>query len=56
MTDGLRYGVFTRAGTDFLPYAYLNLTRLRNEYPIYDCKGAKEAILAMTPEWQPDSE
>ena len=56
VTDGLRYGVFTRGDGGFDRYAYLNLTRLRNEYPIYECKGAKEAILAMTPEWQPDSE
>ena len=47
VTDGLRYGVYKRVGTDFRRYAYLNLTRLRNEYPIYNCKGAKEAILAM---------
>ena len=57
VTDGLRYGIFTRSeGKEFSRYAYLNLTRLRNEYPIYECKGAKEAILAMTPEWQPDSQ
>ncbi len=56
VTDGLRYGVFTRksADEDFSLYAYLNLTRPRTEYSIYECKGAKEAILAMTPEWQPD--
>ena len=56
VTDGLRYGIFTRIGEskEFSLHAYLNLTRLRNEYPIYGCKGAKDAILAMTPEWQPD--
>ena len=56
VTDGLRYGIFTRIGEskEFSLHAYLNLTRLRNEYPVYKCKGAKEAILAMTPEWQPD--
>lgn len=56
VTDGLRYGVFTRRNTNekFSRYAYLNLTRPRTEYSIYTCKGAKEAILAMTPEWQPD--
>ena len=54
VTDGLRYGIFTREDEEFSPYAYLNLTRLRNEYPIYGCKGAKEALLAMTPEWQTD--
>ena len=58
VTDGLRYGIFTRMSKDeeFSRYAYLNLTTLRSEYPIYECKGAKEAILAMTPEWQPDSQ
>ena len=57
VTDGLRYGIFTGIGEskEFSLHAYLNLTRLRNEYPIYGCKGAKDAILAMTPEWQPDS-
>ena len=55
VTDGLRYGIFRKTGEDkFSRYAYLNLTRLRNEYPVYRCKGAKEAILAMTPEWEPD--
>ena len=55
VTDGLRYGVFTRRGYDerFLRYAYLNLIRPRNRYSIYKCGGAREAILAMTPEWQP---
>ena len=56
VTEGLRYGVFTRKTTNekFSRYAYLNLTRPRTEYLIYECKGAKEAILAMTPDWQPD--
>ncbi len=52
VTDGLRYGIFTMdENKEFALYAYLNLTRLRNEYPIYECEGAQEAILAMTPEW-----
>ena len=55
-TDGLRYGIFTREDEEFSLYAYLNLTRPRNEYPIYGCKGAKEAILAMPSDWQPDSQ
>ena len=61
VTDGLRYGVFTRnQNGEFNLYAYLNLRNLRTNYAIYDCyaidgcKGAKEAIFAMTPEWQPD--
>lgn len=56
VTDGLRYGIFARVRDSFSRYAYLNLTRLRKDYPIYKCKGAKEAILAMTPEWQPVAE
>ncbi|MDA8204533.1 MAG: hypothetical protein M0Z36_00550, partial [Thermaerobacter sp.] len=54
VTDGLRYGVHVRS-TDKEPfrlYAYLNLTRLRQDYPMYRCKGAQEALLAMAPEWR----
>ena len=52
LTDGLRYGIFTRKkGKDFSLSAYMNLTRLRNKYPIYKCNGAKDALLAMAPEW-----
>jgi hypothetical protein len=54
VTDGLRYGVYTRSKVEpFHLYAYLNLTRLRHGYPIYECKGAEEALLAMAPEWKP---
>ncbi len=56
VTDGLRYGVFIRSEGKFKLYAYLNLTRLRRDYPIYDCKGAEEALLAMAPEWTPNVE
>ena len=60
LTDGLRYGVFyKRESGEFRPYpdAYLNLTRLRDRYPIYDddrgnCKGAAEALFIMSPEWR----
>ena len=59
VTDGLRYGIFTRdtdkthGKKDFSLFAYMNLRRLRCEYPIYDdCKGAQDALLAMAPEWQ----
>jgi hypothetical protein len=55
VTDGLRYGVFLRnEDENFRLYAYLNLKRLKRDYPIYECQGAAEAILAMTPEWKPD--
>lgn len=51
VTDGLRYGVYVRSGAEFDLLAYLNLTAMRDGYPIYeDCKGAKEALQAMTPE------
>jgi hypothetical protein len=55
VTDGLRYGVYVRQGKkeDFQLSAYLNLTRLRRDYPIYKCKGAEDALLAMAPEWKP---
>ncbi|HRT96944.1 MAG TPA: hypothetical protein P5532_21200 [Planctomycetota bacterium] len=53
VTDGLRYGVYTRQGSEeFGLYAYMNLTWLRREYPIYPCRGAREALLAMAPEWE----
>jgi hypothetical protein len=54
VTDGLRYGVYTRNNEGaFNLYAYMNLTRLRNQYAVYDCKGASDALLAMAPEWKP---
>lgn len=53
VTDGLRYGVYIREEQDFHLYAYLNLTRLRRDYPIRGCKGAEEALLAMAPEGMP---
>ncbi len=54
VTDGLRYGVYIRAGTEiFNLYSYLNLARLRHGYQIYGCKGAQDALLAMAPEWKP---
>lgn len=51
VTDGLRYGVHVKNNNNFSLYSYLNLAELKSEYPIYDCKGAKESLLAMTPEW-----
>lgn len=53
VTDGLRYGVYIRSNPDpFRLYAYLNLTRLRHDYPVYGCKGAEDALMAMAPEWR----
>jgi hypothetical protein len=52
VTDGLRYGVYVRAADEsFGLHAYLNLTKLRDQYPILRCGGAKAALLAMAPEW-----
>ena len=58
VTDGLRYGIFTRGEgescqkEEFSLHAYMNLTRPRNKYPLYECRGAQDALLAMAPEWQ----
>ena len=52
VTDGLRYGVYLRSDSgQFTLAAYMNLTRLRSNYPIYPCSGAREALLIMAPEW-----
>jgi len=51
VTDGIRYGIFVKMKSSFILYAYMNLTNLREEYPIYVCHGVKQALLAMTPEW-----
>lgn len=53
VTDGIRYGVYVRVGTEFQLFAYLNLTRLRRDYAILSCKGAEDALLGMAPEWIP---
>lgn len=53
VTDGIRYGVYLRKEAEpFSLYAYMNLARLRRDYPVYECKGAKDALLAMAPEWR----
>lgn len=57
LTDGLRYGVFTRTSNQsFKLHAYLNIARLQRDYPIYECEGAQQALLAMTPEWRAANE
>lgn len=53
VTDGLRYVVYVREDERFALHAYLNLTCMRDSYPIYDCKGAVKALAAMTPAWEP---
>jgi hypothetical protein len=53
VTDGLRYGVFVRQAGEFpaSPQAYLNLTRMRKSYPVFNCLGAREALFLMSPYW-----
>lgn len=53
VTDGVRYGVYFKQDGAFRnePQAYLNLTRMREEYPLLRCKGAKEAFLFMSADW-----
>jgi hypothetical protein len=57
VTDGLRYGVYIKQDGTFSdkPHAYLNLTRMRDEYPLLKCKGAKEAFLFMSSDWVPST-
>jgi hypothetical protein len=52
VTDGLRYGVYIKKEEEFVLHAYFNITRMRESYAIYNCAGVKEALRAMTPEWQ----
>ena len=51
VTDGLRYGTFVKIDNEFRLKAYFNLLNLVDDYPIYNCKGVKEALRLMTPEW-----
>lgn len=62
VTDGMRYGIFLRhqhnsskGDPDFsegAPDAYLNLTRLRWEYPILDCDGAGTGLQMMAADFR----
>ena len=51
VTDGLRYGVYVKENECFRINAYMNLTELRNSYPIYNCTGVLDALNLMAPEW-----
>ncbi len=51
VTDGLRYGVYLKKQKSFKLHAYFNLTKLKSEYPVYECHGIQEALRTMTPEW-----
>jgi len=47
VTDGIRYTVHHRKGSDFVLVAYLNILDLRLTYPVYQCGGAVPALLEM---------
>ncbi len=47
VTDGVRYACFTRQAKEPKLWAYLNILRMREKYPLLGCKGAVEAIIAM---------
>ena len=54
VTDGLRYGVYLRGSDGAFPpspSAYLNLLKMREDYPVLSCGGAKQALLAMAADW-----
>ncbi|MBC7341112.1 MAG: hypothetical protein H5U02_01430 [Clostridia bacterium] len=53
VTNGWLYGVYLKKDGIFgnRPDAYLNLTRMRDAYPVLDCRGAKDALLYMAAEW-----
>lgn len=58
LTDGIRYAIFLRnldGSWSKKPSAYLNLTRLRSDYPILGCAGAPEAISMLSRDWTPGS-
>ncbi|WP_371801686.1 type I restriction endonuclease [Candidatus Lokiarchaeum ossiferum] len=51
VSDGIRYGIFTKNKDDWQLLAYMNLTSFHEEYKIYDAKGILEALWVMSPEW-----
>ena len=60
VTDGIRYGIYLRQEEGQKPAtsdsykleAYLNLTRMMDDYPVLECKGAKEALTLMAADWR----
>lgn len=52
VTDGLRYGTYLKKDNEYKLFAYFNLLDLTDGHPIYECKGVKEALRIMTPEWR----
>lgn len=51
VSDGIRYGIFVKKNNEFELHAYMNITDPREEYYIWDCKGIKEALWTLSPEW-----
>lgn len=47
VTDGIRYALHRRIGSEFELHAYLNLLSMRDAYPVLGCAGAVEAVLGM---------
>ena len=47
VTDGIRYALHRRAGTEFNLAAYLNILSMRDRYPVLGCAGAVDAVLGM---------
>lgn len=60
VTDGIRYGIYLRHAEGKKPAtsdsykleAYLNLTRMMDDYPVLECKGTKEALTLMAADWR----
>lgn len=52
VTDGLRYGVYLKSKQTYHLIAYFNLIDMKEDCPVYNCKGVKEALRIMTPEWR----
>ena len=54
LTDGIRYGVYVKDnGGKFpdTPTAYLNINRMMDNYPILECRGAREALELISSDW-----
>ena len=53
VTDGMRYGIYVRKEGKFRshPDAYLNITNMRETYPLLHCQGAREAFLYLSSDW-----
>jgi hypothetical protein len=54
LTDGIKYYVYTRPKSGHFsdrPRAYLNLTRLVEDYPLLHIAGAKDALTIMAADW-----